>query len=171
MQTQPRLGFLTKGGKKPPLDSATDSFQDRQIKSCGIATKPAMKRQWTLRPQELFSTSATYKCNNLLQRYAHKSRQPEMKRKPEDISRAMRIDPRCGGKQYPADTEQDVNPAASVITRPFRTCCCFSLHGQSHLFRRLLHGWFERTPHARPLARTWLMAARHIYGCGAAGLS
>lgn len=44
-----------------------------------------------------------------------------MKSEPEDISGAMRADPRFGGKQYPADTEQDVNPAASVITRPLRS--------------------------------------------------
>lgn len=34
----------------------------------------------------------------------------EMKRGPEDISKAMRADLPRSGKQYPTDTEQNVNP-------------------------------------------------------------
>lgn len=46
----------------------------------------------------------------------------KMKREPEDISKAMRTDLPHTGKQYPADTEQDVNPAALVITRLLGPC-------------------------------------------------
>lgn len=59
----------------------------------------------------------THKCGRRDKRMWSK-----MKREPEDISKAMRADLPHTGKQYTADTEQDVNPAALVITRLLGPC-------------------------------------------------
>lgn len=83
-----------------------------------VNTKASRALQHTRNTQKQTSSAASTAMHT---RRASERTQPEMKRKPEDISRVMRADPRCGGKQYPADTEQDVNPAASVITRLLRS--------------------------------------------------
>lgn len=96
-----------------------------------------------------------------------------MKREPEDINREMRVDPRHGGKQYPDDTEQDVNPAASVITRPLRSrraavlACTDSPISSAVYYTADL----TATPPACSLASACgLMAARHIPSWRAEGL-
>lgn len=63
----------------------------------------------------------------------------KMKRGPEDISKAMRADLPCSGKQYPTDTEQNVNPQPLGNNQAASTVVAFSLHGRSHLFKGLLY--------------------------------
>ncbi|KAM3596649.1 uncharacterized protein V6R79_018502 [Siganus canaliculatus] len=53
--------------------------------------------------------ACTYRHTSLSRR-RNKRMPPKMKRGPEDISRAMRADLPRSRKQYPADTEQNVNP-------------------------------------------------------------